>query len=135
MTLLLSCFVEWDSFTHLMCFVFPKLSVFLKTSFLAFYTFEIILYYYYWYFIRPWNQDGVLHQKLVSMCVIVLSGPVNHKHENLLYCFPPIITYTWDATSSLCFQMLYEFLSVNSYVCEIVIWLEVWRLNMKPLCI
>jgi len=70
-----------------MCFLLPKGFLFFKNQ-LAVYTFEILLYFQYRYVIRPWNQ------KLISVAVGVVAVQVNHKHENLLYHFLPVITCT-----------------------------------------
>lgn len=42
--------------------------------------FEVILCFYYWYFVSSWNQIGVLHSKRIPKFVTVLSVPQNHEH-------------------------------------------------------
>lgn len=42
---------------------------------------EVMLYFYYWYFISIWNQICLLHWKWIQMSVTVLSVPIDHEHQ------------------------------------------------------
>jgi len=43
---------------------------------------EVLLYFYYWYFVSSWNQIGDLHSNWISMFVTVLSVPQNQEHPD-----------------------------------------------------
>ena len=49
--------------------------------------FEVILYFYYWYFVSSWNEIGVLHSKWIPTFVTVLSVPKNQEHPDRTVSF------------------------------------------------
>ena len=46
--------------------------------------FEVILCFYYWYFVGSWNDIEILHEKWILTYVMVLLVPINHR-QRLLY--------------------------------------------------
>jgi hypothetical protein len=83
---LLSCFVDWDSINHLICFVLPKsVGVLLKITSVAFLLFQVILCCYLCV-ICSWNQISILYWQRIAVFVTVLSLPVTDGHWNCTVC-------------------------------------------------
>jgi hypothetical protein len=83
---LLSCFIDWDSINHLICFVLPKsVVVLLKITFVAFLLFQVILCCHLCV-ICSWNQISILYWQRIAVFVTVLSLPVTDGHWNCTVC-------------------------------------------------
>jgi hypothetical protein len=91
-----SCFMEWDSFSHLRYFMLPKVCFLLKT----FHAFYAILYFCYWYFTSPLTIK-VFHIENGFQCsilryVTVLSVLINNEHQGSVHVTEDLLGYCFS---------------------------------------
>lgn len=72
-------------FNHLMYFMLLKSVCILLKIFTLSVLFEVILCYWYWYFLSWWNQTDILHSKWFLMFMIVSLVPVSDEHRDLFH--------------------------------------------------